>query len=40
MTIFLVPRPREKSSQNLILKLLGMLTVSQFKARFQAQKQF
>ena len=28
------------SSQNLILKLLGMLAISQFKARFQARKQF
>ena len=32
--------PAKKSSQNPILKLLGMLVISQFKARFQAQKQF
>ena len=31
--------PAKKSSQNLILKLLGMLTISQFKARFQARRQ-
>ena len=31
--------PAKKSSQNLILKLLGMLAISQFKARFQAGKQ-
>ena len=32
--------PAKKSSQNLILKLLGMLAISQFKARFQARKLF
>ena len=32
--------PAKKSSQNLILKLLGMLTISQFKARLQAREQF
>ena len=32
--------PAKKSSQNLILKLLGMLAIPQFKARFQAWKQF
>ena len=38
--LFLASRPREKSSQNLILKLLGMLAIPQFKARFQSSKQF
>ena len=32
--------PAKISSQNLILKLLGMLAIPQFKARFQARKQF
>ena len=32
--------PRKKSLQNFILKLLGMLAISQFKARFQARKHF
>ena len=32
--------PAKKSSQNLILKLLGMLAIPQFKARFEARKQF
>ena len=33
-------RPREKRLADLILKLLEMLAISQFKARFQAQNQF
>ena len=32
--------PAKKSSQNPILKLIGMLAISQFKARFQARKHF
>ena len=32
--------PAKKGSQNLILKLLEMLAISQFKARFQARNQF
>ena len=34
ITIKLAIRPREKSSQNLILKLLGMLAIPQFKGQF------
>ena len=33
------PPKKKKSSQNLILKLLEMLAISQFKARFQARRQ-
>ena len=36
----LAPRPREKKLANLILKLLGMFAVPQFKARFQARNYF
>ena len=32
--------PAKKGSQNLILKLLEMLAISQFKARFRARNQF
>ena len=32
--------PAKKGSQNLNLKLLEMLAISQFKARFQARNQF
>ena len=37
-TLTLQVGPAKKSSQNVILKLLGMLAISQFKARFKARK--